>query len=74
MKTNAKKVLRPNQVIIKNGKRIPYWGTDKDLLTKLIKIQNATKMYKTTFGKLRPMKQLDVNEFFPEKLTRGYRR
>lgn len=61
-------------VYIINGKRVPYWATDKDFIQKMVRMQNISKKYKTTFGRLRPMKQLDVNEFFPPELMASYRR
>jgi len=60
------------KVLFINNKRVPTWATDKEALRKKVLAQNALGRYKVTFGKVKPLKQLDISEFFPEKLARLY--
>ncbi len=65
----AEKPDHKSKVLYINDKRVPVWASDKSQLKTRVTAQIAFGMYKTVIGKLRPLKQLDLSEFFDKKLV-----
>lgn len=58
-----------NKVLFINDKRVPAWASDKSQLKTRVTAQIGFGMYKTVIGKLKPLKQLDLSDFFDQKLV-----
>ena len=65
----ADKADPKSKVLYINDKRVPAWASDKSQLKTRVTAQIAFGMYKTVIGKLKPVKQLDLSDFFDKKLV-----
>lgn len=58
-----------NKVLFVNEKRVPQWASDREFVRKTVLAQNAFGQYRAVFKKMKPLKEFNVAEFFPEIQT-----
>lgn len=62
------------KVLFIGNKRIPEWALDLKAVGKETIAQNTFGRYKAVFGKVKPIKMLDPEKFFPKHLLKNYKR
>jgi hypothetical protein len=76
-KTPIKSQTHKQKVLFINQQRIPQWAADKDLIRRSVLMQNAYGHYRAVFKKMKPLKEFNIAEFFPElnpKVLSNYQR